>query len=202
MSSSAMRRSSVSMRRPRRASRGRIVSVMLSCTDSVGMTPSALRSSGMRAMPAAMAARVEPPRTALPFDRDLAGVELLLAEDRLGRRGASGAEQAGQADHLAPMDRHIHVVDDVAPGQPLSLEHDVRAIAAARRLNLVTRVGSTISRPSISAMSASRSMRGERPVVDPTAVPEDGDRVAETEDLVESMGDVDDAPRPRHAAAR
>ena len=33
----------------------------------------------------------------------------------------------------------------------------------------------------------------ERPVVDPTAIPEDGDGVTESVDLIEAMGDIDDA---------
>ena len=45
---------------------GSAASTMFSRTDRVGMMPSALRSSGMRAIPAEIAARGDPGLTASP----------------------------------------------------------------------------------------------------------------------------------------
>ena len=204
MSSSAMRRSSVPMRRPRRASRGRIVErdVVLhreGGDDALGLAVLGDEGDAGRDGRARGAA---PDLVAL--DRDRAGIERLRAEDRLGRGGAPGAQQAGQADHLAPVDRHVDVLDDVAPGEALGL----RARPPRRRAARVVREArdaveaSAISRPSISAMSATRSSSSSGPSWTRRPSRRTVTRVAETEDLVEPMGDVDDAPRPRRAAGR
>ena len=66
MSSSAMASWALPASIPKRASEGRMPSVMLSRTDRPGTMPSALRSSGMSAMPAAIAARTDPDATGLP----------------------------------------------------------------------------------------------------------------------------------------
>src|SRR5918994_560718 len=56
-------------------------------------------------------------------DADRALVERLGPEDRLGRLGASRAEQAGQADDLAPPDPDRHAVQHVPAGEAARLQH-------------------------------------------------------------------------------
>ena len=141
-------------------------------------------------------ARAIPPRAAGPSIATVPCVERLLAEDRLGGRRAPRAEQAGQADDLAPMDRHVDIVDQhVAPGQAARLEHrPVVALLAASSPKLVTpRAGtSTIVAAEHRRRSArSRSISATAPLWTRRPSRRTVTAVAELEDLVEPVGDVD-----------
>ncbi len=98
---------------------------MLSWTDSVGTTPSALRSSGMKAMPAAMAARVEPRRISWPSIETVPASSGCAPKMALAVDERPEPEEAGQADDLATADRDIDVLDDVVPAEAPGSQDDL-----------------------------------------------------------------------------
>ena len=178
---------------------GSAASTMFSRTDKVGMIPSALRSSGMRAMPAEMAARGDPGLTGSPADLDRAAVERLRAVDGLGGLGPAGSEQAGEPDHLAGARLDRHVIEHVASrqaGRSQQRAGSPASVSCVRNAS-VARATSDRSRPSIFETSSSRVISRDRSGVDPAPVAKHGHDVAQPEDLVEPVRDVDD----RHAIA-
>ena len=108
--------------KPQRLTRGSAINTMLSRTDIVGTMPSALRSSGSSAVPAANDDRGEPVAHPSAADPHAAVVEALRPEDRLHRLRASRAEQARQAEHLAGPHRERHIEQLVPSGEPVGVE--------------------------------------------------------------------------------
>ena len=186
--------------KPAREMVGSAASTMFSRTDKVGMIPSALRSSGMRAMPAEMAARGDPGLTGSPADLDRAAVERLRAVDRLGGLGPAGSKQAGEPDHLTGARLDRHVIEHVASRQAGRSEQRLRSPAS------VSCDPNRVRGSSDLGQLATEHLRDElepgdlrdRSGVDAAPVAKHGHDVAQSEDLVESVRDIDD----RHAVAR
>ena len=177
---------------------------MFSRTDSVGMMPSALRSSGIRAMPAAIAARGDPGLHRRAGDLDRAAVERVRAEDGLRGLGPAGAEQAGQPHDLAGAHVDRHVVEHVAAASgrsPRSTGARLLRRVVARRSASVARATSDIAAEHHRDELEPRDL-GDRSGVDQPPVAQHGDRVAEPEDLVEPVPDVDDRDAVRGAGGR
>ena len=171
-------------------------SVMLSRTDRPGTMPSALRSSGMSAMPASMAARTEPGATGCPADGHAAAVDA-AGRRRSPWRWSSGPTRAGP------------------PGPTTSPRWTVTSTPSrtCRRARPRASRSTSLAAPSVSSRKAVMSRRlgdlaaehqadeaepgqlADRPVVDAPAVPQHRHRVADPEDLIQPMGHVDE----RHA---
>ena len=129
-----------SIRPPRvRASRRRIV--MFSATVILVKRPSVLRSSVTSATPAAIASAGVAEPDGLAVERDRAGRRRRAgAEEGFEQLGPTGAEQPGDAEHLAGVDLEREVLErrPAAPGgagqgQALDLEHPL----AGRSVRLV-----------------------------------------------------------------
>ena len=184
---------------PAREMVGRAASTMFSRTDSVGMMPSALRSSGMSAMPAEIAARGDPSLDRLARDLDCAAVERLRAVDGLGGLGPARSEEAGEPDDLAGARLDRHAIQHVASGQAGRSQQRARRPAkpSCDPNRVRARATSASSRPSILETSSSRVICATGPVCTRRPSRSTVTTSHKPEDFVEPVRDVDD----RHPVA-
>ena len=155
--------------------------------------PSALRSSASRLMPARIAAATCPLRNGLPATEHRAAVQRQRADDGPRRLAAAGAEQPGQADHLAGPDAHRDAVQQPRAGCRFSARSTGSRSAWCSSPNAGRRRAPRISltsRPSISDTSSMRGSGGQRAGVDEPAVAQHGDAVADPVQLVHPVADV------------
>ena len=149
--------------------------------------PVALRSSVTKASARRTAVRGLRRRAGCPATRDLAAGEGPDAEDALEQLGATGALQAGQPDDLAGVDGQVDGVD-----VPVAAAAELEAGLADRgALQLVGEEGGD-GAPDHEPHDGGLVELARGAGVDERAVLEDGDRVAEVEDLLEPVGDVED----------
>ena len=104
--------------KPRGANRFIDGSAILLTTERCGMIPSRLRSSGTRPIPAAIAARVPCLVSFRPLSVIDPGGRPVGAGDQAQEFGAAGADQAGDAEHLAAPKLEGRI-DDLGPGGQL-----------------------------------------------------------------------------------
>ena len=152
-------------------------------------------------MPAAIAARGDPSRIGSPVDLDRAAVERLRAVDRLGglapartRAGRRARRPRPRATSTETSSRTWRRVRSGRPQHRLGILVDVSWLAEPRPGP--RDLGHARGRASCETSSRRRDLR-DRAGVDPPPVAKDGHRVAQPEDLVEPVRDVDD----RHAVA-
>ena len=174
------------MRQKARRSGLSIGSVRFSRTDIVMTAPCRRRSAGTNAMPFATAPRGFATDKRSSGQMDLAAVAPERAEQERCDLLASRAEDPGDADDLARMDRERHPVDV----RPRELAHVQRRLAAlgggplrggADRL-----AGDHADQRVVVELAAPR-------VGDDLAVAERDDPVGQVDDLVEAVRDEDDA---------
>ena len=177
--------------KPHRLTRGIAIKTMLSRTDIVGTMPSALRSSGSSAVPAASDARGEPVRTRRPPTSTRAAVETLRPEDRLDRLRAARTEQAGRARAPRPHARTATRRAAGAGGRARRRRARPRCRPAGRASKLVSPSARTsaMSRPSIVAITSSLVVSAISAGPRPAAVTQDRDAVRDLEHLVEVVAD-------------
>ena len=115
------------------------------------------------------------------------------AEDGLEQLGAAGALEPGDADDLAGAQGEVDAVDVPVAGAA-QLEPGLADLGARElgRGRTTRSAGPTISRTSVGVVELAGGPGG-----DLAAVLEDGDRVAEVEDLLEPVGDVEDRDAAR-----
>ena len=135
---------------------------------------------------------------AVAVEQHLAAGERADAEDRLEQLGAAGALEPGDADDLAGAQGEVDAVDVPVAGAA-QLEPRLADLGAGRPGRGRT---DEIERPTISRTRPASSSSAAGCGGDLLAVLEHGDRVAEVEDLLEPVGDVDDGDAARGEAAR
>ena len=169
-------------------------SSMLSATVRSPTTPSALRSSLEKAILRSIACRgLRSLRRSERID-DLAGVGGVGAEEQARELGASGAEQAGEPDHLAVVQLEVGRLERALAAHAERLEH--------RRPGLVAPVRALTLRSSRSSdleLAADHQLDqlelgglGDHPLLDQLAVAQDRHPVGDLVDLVEEVRDEDD----------
>ena len=149
-------------------------------------SPWRLRSSGTRPSPARIAARGDDRRTGLP-PTSTRPVDLRIeAEQRLRDLGSPGADQAGQADHLAGADLERDVAELARARQLL----DAQQLVAGRRRHVL---GDVLVEAAADHQVHQRRLveRAGRLGRDVGAVAQHRHRVAEPEDLRHAVRDVD-----------
>ncbi len=124
--------------------------------------------------------------------RYAAGIEGLRPVDGLRGRAAAGPEQAREAHDLAGVHDDVHVLEHVAPGEPVRLEHDLALIGPGLVPETRDPGGGRDLPAQHEPDQAQAGERGDRARVDEAAIPQHGHRVADPEDLVEPVRDVDD----------
>ena len=110
------------------------------------------------------------------------------AEERLHNVGALGTHQPGNAQNLAPTQVEGHILDGrlVTGRQPPNLQHDLGRLVGLLREALAQFTTDHHLDDIIEGQTRDRSR------VDPLAVAQDGDLIADAEDLVHLVRDVDD----------
>ena len=137
------------------------------------------------AMGDGVARRADRRRAAIDVDR--AALVGRGAEERLAQLGAAGADQPGETEDLAGVDREAHVLEDRQTGQALDPEHLVAGAADPLR--------------KLVAPGTSDHLADDEVPVDPAidlvgaddlAVLQDRDPVGDRKDLAQAVGDVED----------
>src|SRR5215210_53653 len=129
--------------------------------------------------------RVDP--DLLPIDEDPTRVRPVYPEDGLGKFGTPGPDQPGEANDLPPAQREIHTLELTVTGEAPDLEGSLTrtALAAGEELVKWPAYHKTYELFGV-------EFRGLRSP-DVVAVPEHGDAVGDLENLLQPVGDVDDA---------
>ena len=134
--------------------------------------------------------------TALPLSSDRPRRRRLDAEQRQADIGAAGADQPGEAQHLAATHIEADVLEDALAAEPVDTDSSTSpGVAGGARLKQ-----SPISRPTMSAISASAASsrpRGRVEIV--PAVAEHRHPVGDLEDLLQAVADEQDRRRPGRA---
>ena len=134
------------------ASRRPCGSAMLRATVRPATSPCALRSSGSRPMPRAIASAGLRKRTSPAVDEQPPVVEPIGAGDHARELGAAGAEQPGDAEHFAGVQREADV------GQ-----HAARRLSSSTRSSSAPRSARTFGKCSLrSRFAISRTSSGTR----------------------------------------
>ena len=126
----------------------------------------------------------------LAVDEGLPAIGALDAEDELGRLGAAGAEKAREPHHLAGTDRQIERLQEAALA--VILERDERLAGDGVALVAVQRLRREFAAEHHRHELDARQF-GNRARADEAPVAQHGDPVADRIDLIEEMGDEDDA---------
>jgi hypothetical protein len=119
---------------------------------------------------------------------DFAGVGRREAEQDTRQLGAAGADQPGEAENLAGADLEADVVH---PGrrtaEPAQRQHDL----AGRGFGWRVGVGYLAAHHQVDQLGLGRV--GDAAGADALAVAQDGDAVGDRENLLQAVGNVDDA---------
>ncbi len=126
-------------------------------------------------------------RSGLPRFTTRAGVAGIGAEDRAHRLGAAGADEPGEAEHLAGAEREVDLLEGALAPEIADLEHDVADLRVARREQLRHRPADH-QRDEIMGVRDRGRFEGR----DPLAAAQDRDPVGDAADLVEPVRDEDD----------
>ena len=123
----------------------------------------------------------------LPVDEDPARIGVAYPEDGLGQLGAAGPDEAGEAQDLAPAQREIHTLELPFTREASDLQNRLAWTALAAGEELVEGPADHEADELFGVEFG--GWRG----LDVVAVPEHGDAVRDLEDLLQPVGDVDNA---------
>ena len=137
-------------------------------------------------MPWLTASCGEPMWAGLPFDKDLAAVDRVGAEDRAHQLGAARAHQAGDPQHLARVGGEADILQALALAQPLHPQHLSAPLGRLLR-ELLGEVTAYHQADQLVDVQLAGGQGG-----DVAAIAQHGDAVADLERFFQVVADVDD----------
>ena len=157
--------------------------------------PRPRRSSGIRHIPARIASRGESSTQRLAVEQYATGHRRHDSTDRFGQLGASRADQAGNAEHLAAVDSQRDLGEGIATRADAVEVQPWLACACSRRLGAAA--PPSIARPTIRRTRRSRviSPRWSTPVVAPVA--QHNGTIGQRFDFLQTVRDVHDGRAAR-----